>query len=208
MMKYATLGVAIAALTAPLAHAQGPYVGEIRQFAANYCPVGWAQANGAMLPISQNQVLFSLLGTTYGGDGTRTFALPNIASPAASQAAPPPAAQLPGGEARVYEHCDLGGWSLPLGLGDHRSTDLRAPYSDNNVSSVRVSPGWQVTLFDGANLDGESVTVTNESCLVARNFNDRTSSIRVTRTAQAVAPAATGGGVSCIATQGAYPARP
>ena len=68
MMKYATLGVAIAALTAPLAHAQGPYVGEIRQFAANYCPVGWAQANGAMLPISQNQVLFSLLGTTYGGD--------------------------------------------------------------------------------------------------------------------------------------------
>ncbi len=54
------------------------YVGEIRQFAGNFAPQGWALCNGAILPISQNEVLFSLIGTTYGGDGQNTFALPDF----------------------------------------------------------------------------------------------------------------------------------
>lgn len=54
------------------------YVGEIRLVAFNYAPEGWAFCNGQILPISQNQALFSLLGTTYGGNGTSTFALPNL----------------------------------------------------------------------------------------------------------------------------------
>ena len=53
-----------------------PLPGEIQIFAFNFCPVGWAPLNGQLLPISQNQALFALLGATYGGDGQSTFALP------------------------------------------------------------------------------------------------------------------------------------
>src|SRR4051812_21905816 len=55
-----------------------PFVAEIRILACNFPPKGWAFCNGQLLPISQNTALFSLLGTTYGGDGKSTFALPNI----------------------------------------------------------------------------------------------------------------------------------
>lgn len=55
-----------------------PYLSEIRIFAFNFPPRGWALCNGQTLPINQNQALFSLLGTTYGGNGTTTFNLPNL----------------------------------------------------------------------------------------------------------------------------------
>src|SRR5881275_2916091 len=55
-----------------------PFVAEIRIFAGNFAPVGWALCDGQLLPISQNTALFSLLGTMYGGDGISTFALPNL----------------------------------------------------------------------------------------------------------------------------------
>ena len=57
-----------------------PMIGEIRMFAGNFAPRGWAFCDGSLLPISQNSALFSILGTTYGGDGRTTFALPNIQS--------------------------------------------------------------------------------------------------------------------------------
>jgi microcystin-dependent protein len=57
-----------------------PFVGEIRMFGFGFAPQGWALCNGQLLPISQNTALFSLLGTTYGGDGRTTFALPNMQS--------------------------------------------------------------------------------------------------------------------------------
>lgn len=56
-----------------------PFVAEIRMFAGNFAPKGWATCDGQLLPISQNTALFSLLGTFYGGDGKSTFALPNLA---------------------------------------------------------------------------------------------------------------------------------
>lgn len=55
-----------------------PFVAEIRIFAGNFAPKGWAECDGQLLPISQNTALFSLLGTFYGGDGKSTFALPNL----------------------------------------------------------------------------------------------------------------------------------
>src|SRR5688572_30414210 len=55
-----------------------PFVAEIRIFPFNFAPKGWAWCNGQLLPISQNTALFSLLGTTYGGDGKSTFALPDL----------------------------------------------------------------------------------------------------------------------------------
>ena len=55
-----------------------PFIGEIRIVGFGFPPRGWAQCNGQILPIAQNQALFSILGTTYGGNGTTTFALPNL----------------------------------------------------------------------------------------------------------------------------------
>ena len=55
-----------------------PFYGEIRMFAGTFAPRGWAFCNGQLLQVSQNQALFSLLGTTYGGDGRTTFALPDL----------------------------------------------------------------------------------------------------------------------------------
>ena len=57
-----------------------PYVGEIRMFAGNFAPSGWMFCDGQLLPISENETLFQLIGTTYGGDGESTFALPNLQS--------------------------------------------------------------------------------------------------------------------------------
>src|SRR6187397_984654 len=57
-----------------------PYIGEIRMFAGNFPPNGWMFCSGALIPISENDALFILIGTTYGGDGQETFALPNLQS--------------------------------------------------------------------------------------------------------------------------------
>lgn len=69
-----------------------PYLGEIRAIAYNYAPRGWAFCNGQTLPVNQYQALFSLLGTTYGGNGTTTFNLPNLQG-----RVPVGTGQLPGG---------------------------------------------------------------------------------------------------------------
>jgi len=71
-----------------------PFVAEIRIFAGNFAPTGWALCNGQLMPISQNTALFSLLGTTYGGDGKSTFALPNLQGCAPMQAGQGPGLSL------------------------------------------------------------------------------------------------------------------
>ena len=63
-----------------------PYVGEIRMFGGSFAPTGWAFCAGQLMQISENDVLFSLIGTTYGGDGQETFGLPEPARP---HSAPP-----------------------------------------------------------------------------------------------------------------------
>lgn len=55
-----------------------PYVGEIRMFAGNFAPVGWQFCDGSLLAIAENETLFNLIGTTYGGDGQNTFAVPDL----------------------------------------------------------------------------------------------------------------------------------
>src|SRR2546423_5930081 len=57
-----------------------PYVGEIRMFGGSFAPQGWAFCDGQLMAISENDTLFNLIGTTYGGDGQSTFALPNLQS--------------------------------------------------------------------------------------------------------------------------------
>jgi microcystin-dependent protein len=58
--------------------ASEPFIGEVRIFSFGFAPKGWALCNGQLLPINQNQALFSILGTTYGGDGRTTFGLPDL----------------------------------------------------------------------------------------------------------------------------------
>ena len=55
-----------------------PYVGQLMIFGGNFCPRGWADANGQLLPVNQNEALFSIFGTMYGGDGRTTFGLPDL----------------------------------------------------------------------------------------------------------------------------------
>jgi microcystin-dependent protein len=57
-----------------------PYVGEIRMVGFNFAPQGWALCNGQLMPITENEILFQVIGTTYGGDGQETFALPDLQS--------------------------------------------------------------------------------------------------------------------------------
>src|SRR3954453_15937842 len=71
-----------------------PFVAEIRIFGFNFAPTGWAFCNGQLMPISQNTALFSLLGTTYGGDGKVTFALPDLQNSAPMHSGQGPALSI------------------------------------------------------------------------------------------------------------------
>ncbi|HUQ05937.1 MAG TPA: tail fiber protein [Kofleriaceae bacterium] len=76
-----------------------PFLAEIRLMSFNFAPQGWAQCNGQFLPINQNQALFSLLGTTYGGNGQTTFALPDLRGRVAMHVGPGFSQGQTGGEA-------------------------------------------------------------------------------------------------------------
>ena len=72
---------ALAGFSVP-AHAQEvPFIGQIMEAGFNFCPVGWATTDGQLPQINQNQALFALLGTMYGGDGVHNFALPHLVPP-------------------------------------------------------------------------------------------------------------------------------
>ncbi|GAB5378717.1 MAG: tail fiber protein [Aliiglaciecola sp.] len=75
--------VAVSLYTPKLYAGSDPHVGDVMMFGGNFCPRGWAEANGALLAISQFDALFSLYGTFYGGDGRTTFALPDLRGRAA-----------------------------------------------------------------------------------------------------------------------------
>lgn len=76
-MKKKNILILVLFLCTKLLFAQEKYLGEIRIFAGNFAPIGWEKCEGQLLSISQNEALFSLIGTTYGGDGQATFALPD-----------------------------------------------------------------------------------------------------------------------------------
>src|SRR3954449_8271913 len=89
-----------------------PYVGEIRMFGGNFAPAGWMFCAGQLLPISENETLFLLIGTTYGGDGQSTFALPNLAArvPLCSDYG----STFPFGQLGGVEHVTLSSGQMPV----------------------------------------------------------------------------------------------
>lgn len=100
-----------------------PFVAEIRIFGFNFAPRGWAFCNGQLMPIAQNTALFSLLGTTYGGDGRSTFALPNLQGNAALGVGQGPGLSL-------YDLGEIGGSSsvtlLASEVPTHNHTGMKA----------------------------------------------------------------------------------
>lgn len=173
-----------------------PFVAEIRIFACNFAPNGWAMCNGQIMSISQNTALFSLLGTTYGGDGRTTFALPNLQS-----SAPVHAGQGPGLSLR-----DLGE------NGGEESVTLQTsqmPVHTHTPNALLANPS--------NNSDPNGLTWANPGGRPAPNYFASAVGTPVTMNASAIAPA--GGSQPhnnmmpylalnfCIALQGVFPPR-
>ena len=103
-----------------------PYIGEIRMFAGNFAPAGWAFCDGSLLSISQNDVLFALIGITYGGDGVTTFALPDLRS-------------------RVPVHMG-GGFTLAQSGGvEHVTLTVSQMPAHTHIPRANSAPGVQTT---------------------------------------------------------------
>ena len=113
-----------------------PFLGEIIPVAFSFAPKGWALCNGQLLPINQNQALFSLLGTTYGGDGRTTFALPNLQGCAANMVGSGFALGQRGGE----ELHTLTMQEMPVHQHQVLATATAASSIDPNNNVLAVAP--------------------------------------------------------------------
>lgn len=169
-----------------------PFVAEIRVFPFNFAPTGWAFCNGQILPLSQNTALFSLLGTTYGGDGKSTFALPDLQG-----SVPMHPGQGPG--LSLYDLGQVGG----------------SEYVTLLQSEI---PSHTHGLMTAADDQYESNVATNNA-LTRSNLNIYSNTLTITQMAfQSLSPV--GGSLPhnnmmpyltlnfCIALQGVFPARP
>ncbi len=124
-----------------------PFVGEIRMFGGTFAPAGWSFCDGQLLPISQNETLFNLIGTTYGGDGQETFALPDLQG-----RAPVHAGQGPGisqtyqlGEKFGTESVTLTTQQIPV----HNHTFLTSldPASSTDPTNQMIAQSSQIHIF-------------------------------------------------------------
>lgn len=171
-----------------------PFVAEIRIFPFNFSPNGWAFCDGQLLPISQNTALFSLLGTTYGGNGQTTFALPNMQGKAPMHPGQGPGLSLhflgetAGSDTVTLLQTEIPGHTHTMRAND---SDGTVPSPANNVSS---GPGADRDLFwykngppnttmraDASGINGGSVPHNNMMPYLTLNY--------------------------CIALQGVYPPR-
>jgi microcystin-dependent protein len=129
-----------------------PFVAEIRIFAGNFAPTGWATCDGQLMPISQNTALFSLLGTFYGGDGKSTFALPNLAG-----SAPIGQGQGPGLSLRSLG--EVGGETTVTLLGTEMPAHNHSVLASNQIGTDRTPQGEDLARSKGMNLYGPSGTI-------------------------------------------------
>ena len=149
-----------------------PFVAEIRIFAGNFAPRGWAFCDGQLLPISQNTALFSLIGTTYGGDGRSTTALPNLQGRAPMHPGRGPgltARRL--GERGGTETVTLTEAQMPSHShafqGSSDTPDSRQP--GNSLASQPAGRGASVLYGTGNVVDQDSRTVSNTGGSQAHN---------------------------------------
>lgn len=168
------------------------YIGEVRLFAFNWCPTGWAQTTGALLPIAQNSALFSLLGTSFGGNGSSTFGLPNLSGRA-------PYGQLANGQGQplgaAYGQTQVTLLVSNLPSHTHQlfatssaqtaaspSGALLPTYSSGKFYAASGSPGDTPTATTAIGMTGGNQPVSTQSPALTMNW--------------------------CVATTGLYPSRP
>lgn len=151
-----------------------PYIGEIRLMAFGFPPKGWALCNGQLLPIQQNAALFSLLGTTYGGDGRTTFGLPNLQGRMPLHRGP--GFNL-GQRAGEYSHT-LAPGALPphIHFANGSSADASTVAPVNSLLAANTNmygPAGSVTLLHGGTLamTGGGQPHTNEQPYTVINFS-------------------------------------
>ena len=124
-----------------------PFLAEVRIFGFNFAPRGWAQCDGQILPINQNQSLFSLLGTTYGGDGRTSFALPDLRSRVPIHKGTAQAAGRTLGQKSGQESVQLTTAQIPAHSHDYAfkaSTDSATAATPANNLPATVVPGFNV----------------------------------------------------------------
>ncbi len=169
-----------------------PFVAEIRIFPFNFAPKGWAFCDGQILPLSQNTALFSLLGTTYGGDGKSNFALPNLQGNAPMHPGQGPGLSLHDlGETGGSETVTL----LESEIPSH-SHALRADVLDIGDTNV-VSPNASFALSSGGTLyQGTSNVTLSTQSLTSAGGNQPHNNMQPYLTLN-----------FCIALQGVYPPR-
>ena len=140
-----------------------PFVAEIRIFPFNFAPTGWAFCNGQLMPIAQNTALFSLLGTTYGGNGQGTFALPNLQGSAPMHPGQGPGLSPHGlGEASGSETVTL----VPAQIPAHTHTlqavnavaSLNAPAPDRALARSSGGFAYQQSPANPVNLSPQALT--------------------------------------------------
>jgi microcystin-dependent protein len=131
-----------------------PFVAEIRIFPFNFAPTGWAFCNGQLLPLSQNTALFSLLGTTYGGDGKSNFALPNMQGNA-----PMHPGQGPG--LSLHDLGETGGSETVSLLESEIPSHSHGAFANNNVGNQPTPSPAMVYAKASAGFVYQSATTSN-----------------------------------------------
>lgn len=129
-------------------YAQDGFIGEIRMFAGNFAPRGWAFCNGQLLSIAQNQALFSILGTTYGGDGRTTFALPDLRGRAPVQAGTGPGlSNYDLGETGGAESIHLNPNQVPTSTPPTLRASTEGGNTDDPTNAVLAKPKNKLKIY-------------------------------------------------------------
>lgn len=141
-----------------------PFVAEIRIFPFNFAPTGWAFCDGQLLPISQNTALFSLLGTTYGGNGQSNFALPNLQGRAPMQPRQGPGLSLHNlGETGGSETVTLLASEIPAHVHSfvafNATASLNAPAADRALARSSGGFAFQQSAANPVNLSPQALSV-------------------------------------------------
>jgi microcystin-dependent protein len=141
------------------------FLAEIRIFTANFPPTGWAYCNGQLIPISQNTALFALLGTTYGGDGKSTFALPNLMDKAPLQ----PGQDIPG--LSDYDLGQEGGAAsvtlLQSEMPVHTHSMNGAASDPALAKAVNPNASWSLSQGGGIYQDTQNTTMSPQALAVS-----------------------------------------
>lgn len=213
-LRALTVGAFVSLPGPSLACGAEPFIGEICTFGYNFCPRGYAEADGRLLPINQNQALFSLLGTQYGGNGQVTFALPDLRGRVpVGVGAGPGLTPVVEGDAGGTETTTLGVANLPA--HDHTASTavtVNSTLRGTNSAGTVATPGGNVLAASSGKANVKPYSAGSSDTALSPN------SIANTVTASTTVGPAGGGqpfdnrqpftGIRyCIATQGIFPSR-